>query len=133
MERTSKKMDYELFLSQSGISDKLIREQSEEDSDLDETELKGVRVYNSLTSGSGLFAEKPFKPGDFICLARVDGKRTLAGRYTNHSPISNSSMVVNGDLVDLIASRDIHAGDEITVNYREVMQERLIKGDLCQE
>ena len=38
----------------------------------------------------------------------------------------------NGDAL-LVAKADIHAGEEITINYRDVINTRAIGGDLCQE
>ena len=83
-----------------------------------------VMVRPSMLHGLGLFATAPIKAGDIIAKGRIDGKRTPAGRYTNHSALPNARMVMSDDGdVDLVACEDIGGstgglmGDEVTVNY----------------
>jgi SET domain-containing protein len=59
--------------------------------------------------------------------ALINGMRTQAGRFVNHSVTPNCEMVKrpNGD-VDLVALEDLHgciggnAGQELTVDYRHL-------------
>ena len=68
-------------------------------------------------------------PGAVIAPARIAGKRTPAGRYTNHSAKPNAVMVQlpSGD-IDLVASRHISGcaggqlGEEITIDYRQALR-----------
>jgi hypothetical protein len=83
-----------------------------------------VMVKPSPIHGMGLFATAPIKKGDFIAPGRIDGMRTPAGRYTNHSAVPNAEMVMDGTGdVGLYATEDIGGntggliGDEILVNY----------------
>lgn len=77
-------------------------------------------VARSQRHGQGLFAGRDFEPGEVIAVARTDGFRTNAGRYTNHSLRPNAAMVAieSGD-VQLVAAARIPAGCEILVDYRQ--------------
>jgi len=87
-----------------------------------------VQVHRSPIEGQGLFSSMPVKAGDVVCPARIDGKRTIAGRFTNHSPTPNARMVdVGNGMICVVALRDIagcHGGDEgeeVTVDYRQAI------------
>jgi len=90
-----------------------------------------VALGPSPIHGKGLFATAPLLPGEPICLARLGGKRTPAGRYTNHSAAPNAVPVVleTGD-VGLVALRYIRGcsggalGEELTIDYRIALQMR---------
>lgn len=86
-----------------------------------------LAVRESPIHGKGLFAEANIAAGEMVCPARIHGKRTPAGRYTNHSGLPNVAPVkVFGIDIGWVALRDIHGrrggmnGEEITVDYREV-------------
>jgi len=89
-----------------------------------------VMVSKSPIQGKGLFATSGYKIGDTIAPARLNDKRTPAGRFTNHGATPNSKMIKlnNGDMM-LIATKDIKGcwggelGDEITVDYRQTSKE----------
>lgn len=83
-------------------------------------------VRNSPIHGKGLFATVPVLPGQTIAPANIGGKRTPAGRYTNHSANPNAEMVKGADgNLYLIAVRTIRgclggdSGEEVTVDYRK--------------
>jgi hypothetical protein len=79
----------------------------------------GVWIRPSKLDRMGLFARREFRPGSALMIARVDGFRTQAGRYGNHSRDPNAEMVAVGEGVILLAStRWIVQHDEITTNYR---------------
>ena len=82
-----------------------------------------VRLGKSSIQGVGVFATKDFSAGEVVAPARVEGRRTPAGRYTNHAKSPNASMVLreNGD-IDLAATQPISDGNEVTVNYRQVLE-----------
>jgi len=81
-------------------------------------------VVDSKIHGKGLFATAPISKGQVIAPARVSGKRTPAGRYTNHGILPNAKMEMlpNGDVL-LMATEDIRGsyggtnGEEVTVDY----------------
>lgn len=81
----------------------------------------GVETAPSTIHGTGIKAKKDFKEGVCIAPAKLDGKHTQAGRYTNHSFRPNARFLCmdEGDLF-LIAQRSITNGEEITVDYRDL-------------
>lgn len=93
-----------------------------------------LKVKASTINGLGFFTDHNHETGDIICPARIDGKRTPAGRYTNHAVNANAAILVNDDgNADLVAVRPISVGDELMINYRELLNHRFLTGDLCQE
>lgn len=87
-----------------------------------------VAVGDSQIEGRGLFATGLIPRFEVIAPALIGGKRTPAGRYTNHAKNPNAMMfrMENGDIY-LVALRDIagckggNLGEEITVDYREAL------------
>ncbi|WP_297505654.1 hypothetical protein [Ferrovum sp.] len=122
------RVDYAAVLSEFGIPHETALAVSRNEADLVEIPLTTVQVAPSPIDGRGLFATSAFAPGDVIAPARVGGKRTQAGRYTNHSPAPNARMVARGAGVDLVAIAPIagcrggQLGDEITIDYREALR-----------
>lgn len=96
-----------------------------------------VQVGKSAIHGKGLFATANIEKGTMIP-ARINDKRTPAGRYINHAKHPNCEAVdVNGD-VYMRALRDIHGnkggllGEELTADYRQVF--RVARGEkICQQ
>ena len=118
-ERLRAVADYSTFLTQIGMSqpdmDKIVEN---EDDQIDMPEGCFVEVKPSKIHGNGLFATKDFKVGELICLGRINGKRTPAGRYMNHSTNANAVFDKVNDDLNVVALRDIYVGEEILVNYR---------------
>ena len=111
--------DYNRVLAEYGFTEKQAREQSENtDDQITLPDDYGVQVADSIIQGEGLYTTKPIKAGSVIMPARVKDKRTLGGRYVNHSFIPNAIMKVNGENIDLVALRDIGL-EEITCDYRD--------------
>ena len=87
-----------------------------------------MMVANSKIDGKGVFATGNLESGEIIAPARLNGKRTPAGRYTNHSKNPNSIMILrdNND-IDLVAKKVIkgcqggNLGEEITIDYRQAL------------
>ena len=118
-------LDYNLMLEETGFTEEVVRAQSEDESD--QMVLVGdfgVSLGDSVINGIGLYSTKGFLPGEVIMPARIDGKRTIAGRYVNHSFAPNSIMKLNNGIIELVATRVI-AQEEITVNYRESLKAAL--------
>lgn len=127
------RLDFNLALSDIGISIDAMNAIAEYDKDMMKMpkDVTCVTVKASQISGQGLFANELILAGSVICPARINGKRTPAGRYTNHGFQENSEIkITNGDAF-LVAKADIHTDEEITLNYRQVVKTRLIGGDLC--
>jgi SET domain-containing protein len=89
-----------------------------------------VKVAPSSIEGLGLFATADISPDEVIAPGRIDGMRTIAGRYTNHAKNPNARAVKRpGGNIDLVAVNAIRGcmggldGEEITVDYRQVVAE----------
>ena len=80
----------------------------------------GIRIEDSRIEGLGAYAVQSFLPKDVICMARVGGDWTVAGRYANHSITPNAEARSSHGAVKLVAIKEISVGDEVTVNYRSV-------------
>lgn len=88
-------------------------------------------VRKSPIHGRGFYSSAFFDAGETIAPLVINGRRTPASRYTNHSAAPNATGVVmdNGD-VFLVAIKDIAGcmsgdnGQEITIDYRESMEFR---------
>jgi hypothetical protein len=126
--------DWQALLDELGMTAEQVQATSERTEDLidfPDGEYQ-VRVDVSPINGKGLFATADFKAGDVICPARIDGRRTPAGRYTNHSNTPNAEPAgVDQSAIYWVATRDIAGcrggqnGDEITVDYRSTVAWRL--------
>lgn len=122
--------DYEKFLIESGFSHEHVVFMSENEADQIHMPFGGykVKVGDSGIQGRGLFATAQIQANEFIAPARIKGKRTFAGRFTNHALRPNAKMILlkNGD-IDLIATQVIKScyggndGEEITIDYRQAI------------
>jgi len=131
LEREADRADFESMVKEFGISKDLIRAQSENELDYIEVNIDSMKIKlgKSPIEGTGLFATSYIQDGEIICIARVDGYRTQAGRYTNHSHKPNAKMIIEDGNIYLVAIKNINGcmggdlGDEITVDYRQVVQD----------
>lgn len=136
--RMAAQADYRLFLSQVGATQAQMDAMVCIDSDLmPMPEGFAVEVKPSDIAGNGMFALTEFKVGELVCPGRLDGKRTPAGRFVNHSIYANVEPVKAGDDINFIALRNITAGEEILVDYRASMRVNFgaaLQGEMsCQE
>lgn len=132
--------DFHAMLEEFGRTPEEVRKQAERTDDM--TDLPNgafkIKVADSLIEGKGLFATADIEPGELIAPARLGEKRTIAGRYTNHSPMPNAAMARGfGNDIILIATTRITGcaggqnGDEITIDYREAVKlNREIQGEV---
>ncbi len=140
--RSIDREDYLKLLADCGIPHEVARQQSENELDFAWIDSPTTRVAISPIEGKGLFLTSPVKAGQIVCTARINGKRSQAGRYTNHSAHPNAKMVLlaNGD-IDLVALVDIEGckggsmGTEITIDYRQALALSGVKfkESLCQQ
>lgn len=85
-------------------------------------ELVPVTTGHSLVDGLGVFVTQRIQAGDEIAPVRVGEKRTPAGRYLNHADEPNAGIVVGKERAVLVAKVDIEEGEEVFVNYRDVLR-----------
>lgn len=85
-----------------------------------------IMVGDSKIHGRGVLATANISAGTLLP-ARLSGKKTPVGRYTNHSKNPNCRPVsISGDLYfetlnDVSCGKGGRCGEELTVNYREVL------------
>lgn len=130
-DHTEDQEDYLAAIAEHGFTHEAVRAIVENEADQVPFRHGGykVMVATSFIDGKGLFATGNFAPGDVIAPARVDGRRTPAGRFINHSKTPNAEMLPlpNGD-IECVAMRAIagcrggNIGEEITVDYRQALR-----------
>ena len=133
--------DYKNMLIEYGISEEIVRGQSENMEDqmaMPQDFSAKISVRKSNIEGLGLFANAPINKGDEVGPGRLDGLRTPIGRYTNHSANPNCEFVKNdNDDIFLFTLENIDGclgggiGTELTVNYRKALElSGIFRGDL---
>ena len=126
MDKAADREDYFKFLVELGVNhDEFLRSF---------VAAQVIMVENGITQlkpspieGVGLYVTCPVMAGEVIMPATVNGVRTQAGRYVNHSRHPNCKMVMrdSGD-IDLVALETLYgcvggnAGQELTVDYRHL-------------
>lgn len=125
--REGDRQSFKAMVDEIGVSEDLVREQSENEEDQIPMPagFENVTVRPSSIEGLGVFLSSPVKAGMMIGPARIDGKRTPLGRFTNHSQSPNAQFVNVQGQIWMIALTDIAGccggsqGEEVTVNYRQ--------------
>ena len=130
--------DYNVFISQLGLSQDQVDEMVQIENDLiNMPEGYAVELRDSKIHGKGLFATKRFEAGEVICPGRIDSKRTPAGRFINHSFDSNVIPTLVGDDLNAVATQTIYPNEELLVDYRASMRINFgiaLQGELpCQD
>jgi len=112
--------DYTDFLNEYGFTQEFVDVILKLDTMDDKDPASLVVIKDSVIEGVGMFAIRDITKGELIAMARVNGVRVLAGRYTNHSPIPNAIFVLEESMdLSLVALQDITSGEEVTINYRQ--------------
>jgi hypothetical protein len=119
------RFDYERFQAEYGFRQEDIRAVVENTADQIPLPIgfNKLELRESAIHGTGCFTNADLAAGETIAPARIDGCRTPAGRFTNHSASPNCQYVMRegGDAL-LCAIDAICAGTELTVDYRRVGQ-----------
>lgn len=123
-------------LNSLGITEEAVQEQVQNTTDIVSMPDCFGDVYTALSKihGKGLYSTLGHLPNSVVCPARIGNRRTIAGRYANHSHTPNCKMQVmsNGDVL-LVSIIKLEPGTELTVDYLTVIDHRAQKGDLCPE
>jgi hypothetical protein len=114
--------DYTVFLQQLGIDQAAMDRIVHHDDLISMPPGYAVEVRDSAIEGQGLFALAYFAGQELICPGRIDGHRTPAGRYINHSPTPNAIGSLIGEDIFAVALMEISPGDEILIDYRQSMR-----------
>lgn len=130
LDHSSDVADYYLAIAEYGFDHETVRKQTENLEDQIPMPFGDYKIMiaDSKIDGKGVFATGNIAEGEVIAPARIDGKRTPVGRYTNHSKNINAIMVLrdNGN-IDLVAKKAItgcqggNLGQEITIDYRQAI------------
>ena len=122
--------DYQCFLDENCLDEFTVRALSEDiTNQMLLNDYYGVSVRPSEIEGQGLFADKKFDAGEAIAPALVDGKKTMAGRFPNHSGTPNAIIEGYGRNKVLMSLTEIAQNDELTVDYRE--SKKLTDAEYC--
>jgi len=120
--------DFFAAIEELGFTPEEVRKQSEREDNmmiLPHGDYK-IRVDASDIEGLGVHATADIDKGEVIAPARIGQKRTVVGRFTNHSVSPNAEMIktMDDDII-LVALRPLkgckggHNGEEITIDYRK--------------
>jgi hypothetical protein len=139
---TKDRTDFQDVIAAFGMDEKFVTSISRSEDDqiaFPEGSAPKVALHPSPIHGTGMFASFPIGAFDVIGPARLNGKRTPLGRYTNHSANPNAFFVQNdnGDIYAM-SCRDIQGcaggdnGEEITVDYMQALKVNgyQIEGDI---
>lgn len=129
--RREDREDFELVVRLAGFTPDVVRAQSENPHDqitMPEGFGAKLTIRPSTIEGKGVFLSAPAESDEVIAPARINGMRTPAGRYTNHSKNPNAKFTKDqrGDIW-LVATRRISGcsggsqGEEVTVDYRQAL------------
>lgn len=122
--------DFYAMLTECGVDEAAVRAQTDRTEDLIDwpSGAYKCKVGRSAIEGQGLIATGEIAAGEVICPALFQGKRTPAGRYTNHSGTPNATPCrgIDGNTywVAIRPIRGCHGGldgEEITVDYRQTV------------
>jgi len=123
--------DFFKVIALAGFPPEVVRAQSENEEDqmtIPSRLAPKLTIRNSVIEGEGVFVSSAVEEGEIISPARLNGMRTPAGRYTNHSKNPNAIFVKSDSgNVYLIAKKRIAGcvggsqGEEVTVDYRQAL------------
>ncbi len=119
------RLDFSLMAKEIGISEEQIQSETLNDDRLSPLSCKGVFTKESPINKMGLYTSNQYQSGDVIMRAGVDGVRTIAGRYTNHSINPNAIFMRDGNDLNLVAISNMN-NEEITIDYRESFKLRQV-------
>ncbi len=113
--------DYERFLREVGLTEAQVQASMRACGDvvpLPDGESR-FRLALSAIHGLGVFATVDIRAGDTLGPCRLGLRKTILGRYINHSPRPNVAFQINGDGMDAVALEAIRSDAELTVDYRQ--------------
>jgi len=117
--------DYRKFLSEIGMTDlQVVSLVTQTDDVVDFDERTDVDIAPSKLSCNGIIATREFKEGERIGKGSHGENRTPLTRFTNHSHQPNVKCSMVGRDLIFSASKHIADGQELTVDYRDVVSLR---------
>jgi len=120
--------DYAAFLDEFGLSELVLQALAQCEADMapfpDDVDER-FELRESPIHGTGMFSLYTIEAGTVFAPARLDGRRTPGGRFVNHASDPNAMFVADGNDLYLFSARDIRAGEEITLDYRQALKANL--------
>lgn len=136
-------IDFKESIKLLGFDEKQVSEISSNELDMIDLPFGDYKFKKSKSNihGYGVFATGNIQENEIIGPARIDNKRTILGRYVNHSISPNAEMFIHNKNIYLKAIHPIcgcqggYDGDEITIDYKKAVLEnlKLSEGVKCQE
>jgi len=124
--------DFKRFIIENQSTEAVIQMLSEQDDLVELPEgYENLQVSASDLAGKCIKSSLDIEEGQIIGPATINTNRTILGRYCNHALFANTTFRFINGIHMVIATRRIPAGEEITMNYREVLNYRYSKEDLC--
>lgn len=129
-DKSADRADYAAAIAEHGFDPETVQAIVDNDADLIPFPAGSYKVMlaTSPIHGRGLFATGNIASGEVIAPARIDGKRTPAGRYINHAREPNAAMERRGGDIVCVATRAIRGcdggtlGEEVTIDYRRALE-----------
>lgn len=126
-------LDFKRFVVEYQSTEEIVQMLSEQDDLVDLPEgYNNLHVVQSKLAGKCIKSSLDIEEGQIIGPATINVNRTILGRYCNHALFANTTFRLIDGVDTVIASRRIPAGEEITMNYREVLNYRYSREVLCQ-
>lgn len=114
--------DFKYFLRENGLTLETVADaKAQMDAEGIPEKQRDIKIKESKIEGLGAYTEADVNMDTSVGPVIIDGKWTSLGRYANHAWLGNCRPAVldNGNIL-LIAKWPLKAGQEITVNYREM-------------
>jgi len=126
------RIGYRMFLQDLGIDQDYMDAIVKNHADYIELSLEeyGLEMKDSIIHGKGIFATEMFGIGATLACSRVGAHRTQLGRYINHAVRPNCKFNADGDDIICVTISTVYPGDELTVNYSEILTWRSEVGDI---
>lgn len=118
------RIDYQCALLEAGLTQERVKEIFLHERDLVPMPEEYYHIYRGRSDieGTGIFTFLDVEPDFVFGPMRLQGKRTIVGRFTNHSISPNCRAVRHREDLYLRAKQKIKAYEELTVNYRQVQE-----------
>jgi hypothetical protein len=122
--------DYYAAIAEYGFDHETVQSQVHNLDDQIDLPHGGYKMTVALSNieGKGVFATGNIDADEIVAPARIAGKRTPAGRFTNHSKNPNAKMILldNGNInlvaiTPIIGCKGGNLGEEITIDYRQAL------------
>ena len=118
--------DYDEMLRDLGLTAEIVQQLTDIQIDRIEMPIGDYKfmIGYSAIAGMGVIATEDIKAGEVIGPVRIQLNRTPLGYRTNHAGDPNATTETMPDgSGNLVARKDITAGDEITIDYRQAVRE----------